>query len=74
MSFEPGCILLSLMSPIITVKVLVPDIDGVPESMITIGIKYSFCCSLLNDRNDDTMAMPSPFAPSEVTKSTRLIE
>lgn len=64
MSFDPGCILLSLISPIITVKVLVPDIDGVPVSLITIGIKYSFCCSLLNDSNEETMAIPSPFAPS----------
>lgn len=69
MSFDPGCILLSLISPIITVKVLVPDIDGVPVSLITIGIKYSFCCSLLNDSNEETMAIPSPFAPSE-TKET----
>lgn len=70
MSFDPGCILLSLMSPIITVKVLVPDIDGVPVSLITIGIKYSFCCSLLNDSNDDTIAMPSPFAPSARKQKT----
>lgn len=65
MSFDPGCILLSLISPIITVKVLVPDIEGVPVSLITIGIKYSFCCSLLNESKEETMAIPSPFAPSE---------
>lgn len=64
MSLEPGCILLSLTSPMTTVRVLVPDIAGLPESLITIGIKYSFCCSRSNDRRDETTAIPSPLAPS----------
>lgn len=49
----------------ITVRVLVPVIAGLPESLITIGMRYSFCCSRSNDRNDEMTAMPSPLAPSE---------
>lgn len=47
-----------------TVSVDVPDMAGLPESLMTIGTWYSFCCSRSKDRSDDTMAIPSPFAPS----------
>ena len=63
-SFCPGCILLSLVSPMMTVRVLVPDMLGFPESLITIGIKYSFCFSRSKDRREVTTAIPSPLAPS----------
>ena len=63
-SFCPGCILLSLVSPMMTVSVLVPDMLGFPESLITIGIRYSFCFSRSKDRREVTTAIPSPLAPS----------
>jgi len=49
----------------VTVNVLVPVIAGLPESLITIGMRYSFCCSRSNDRSEEITAIPSPFAPSE---------
>lgn len=49
----------------ITVSVLVPVIAGLPESLITIGMRYSFCCSRSNDLSDEMTAIPSPLAPSE---------
>jgi hypothetical protein len=52
--------------------VLVPVFEGVPESLITIGSKYSFCCSLSNDDSEDTIATPSPFAPSVSGKATAM--
>ena len=64
MSLEPGCILLSLESPIMTVRVDVPVIGGFPLSLITMGTRYSFCCSLSKERSEDTTAIPSPLAPS----------
>lgn len=48
-----------------TVKVLVPAMGGVPESLIMMGMRYSFCCSRSNERREDTIAIPSPLAPSE---------
>ena len=56
--------MLSLTSPTTIVSVLVPVFEGVPESFITIGNKYSFCCSLSKEDSDETIATPSPFAPS----------
>jgi hypothetical protein len=35
-----------------------------PESRIIIGNKYSFCSSRSKDDKEDTIATPSPFAPS----------
>ena len=46
------------------VRVEVPDMDGLPLSLMTIGTSYSFCCSRSKDLNDETIAIPSPLAPS----------
>jgi hypothetical protein len=60
------------MSPTTTVRVLVPVLGGLPESLITIGTRYSFCCSLSKDLKELTIATPSPFAPS--VEKRRLLE
>jgi hypothetical protein len=38
-----------------TVRVLVPDMAGFPESLMTIGTRNSFFCSRSNMRSDDTI-------------------
>lgn len=67
----PGCMRLSLMSPIIIVRVEVPVREGLPLSLMRMGTKYSFCVSRSNSSLERTTAIPSPLAPAGKTENQR---
>lgn len=50
---------LSFTSPTTTVNVFVLLLTGWPESNITTGTKYCFCCSRSKVTNDTTLAAAS---------------